>query len=91
VYVYQGDVTPTDVQINAVTGTVQPFSSVLVGFNISTGKYNFTAAYLPPGEYTLAFTCQANLDQPETADAIAFTSVTHASVSKKVTTIVNLD
>lgn len=91
VYVYQGDVTPTDVQINAIAGTVQPFSSALIGFNTSTGKYNFTAAYLPPGEYTVAFTCQANLDQPETADTIAFTSVIHASVLKKTTTIVNLD
>lgn len=91
VYVYSGSVTPTDVDVNAPAGTVQPITSALVGLNVTTGQYNFTAAFLPPGGYTVAFTCEANLDQPDTADTIKFSSVAHATVTNNTVTQVNLN
>ena len=94
VYAYVGNVTPTDVDIGS-TGT-QPISTALVGLNATSGQYNFTLAFLPPGPYTLAFTCQANLDianqvnpvsivppaklQTSNATAIQFTSVTKSPI-----------
>lgn len=91
VYAYTGDVTPTDVDITAPAGSVQPITSSLVSLNTTTGKYNFSLAFLPPGQYTLAFTCQAGLDQPDKADAIQFTSIAHASVSIHSNAIVTLN
>ncbi|MDE2090355.1 MAG: DUF4382 domain-containing protein [Gammaproteobacteria bacterium] len=90
VYVYTGNVTPTDVDVNAPAGTVQPISSALVGINFTTAIYNFTVAYLPPGLYTIALTCQANLDNPTTADNIVFSPVITATVTAQQTTFVSL-
>ncbi len=91
IYVYSGKVTPTDVNINAPSGTVQPISSALVGINSTTAQYNFTVGWLPPGLYTVAFTCQAAQDNPTTTDNISFTSVTTASVNAGQTTFVSLN
>ncbi|HET7922736.1 MAG TPA: DUF4382 domain-containing protein [Gammaproteobacteria bacterium] len=91
VYVYRGDVTPTDVDVNAAPGTTQPVTSALVGLNDTTGAFNFTAAFLPPGAYTVAFTCEANLDFPDSAENIAFTSIKHVTVSRNGNSVVTLD
>jgi len=91
IYVYSGKVTPTDVNINAPSGTVQPISSALVGINSTTAQYNFTVGWLPPGLYTVAFTCQAAQDNPTTTDNISFTSVTTATVNAGQTTFVSLN
>jgi hypothetical protein len=39
------------------------------------GAYRFTAAYLPAGTYTLAFTCDAGKDDPTQADALSFSPI----------------
>jgi len=90
VYVYQGVVTPTDVDINAPAGTVQPITTELVGYNQTTGLYNFTAGFLSPGTYTAAFTCEAPFDVANQANNILFTSVTTGVVSAQNTTFVSL-
>jgi Domain of unknown function (DUF4382) len=91
VYLYSGKVTPTDVNINAPTGTVQPISSALVAINNTTGQFAFTIAFLPPGQYTAAFTCQAADDDPTKADNIQFTSTTTATVGANQTTFISLN
>jgi hypothetical protein len=91
VYVYQGDVTPTDIDIDAQPGTVQPFASALVGLNQTTSRYNFTVGFLPPGPYTLAYTCDAPLDVANQANTLKFISVTHATVTAQVTSFVTLE
>lgn len=90
VYLYAGNVTPTDVDINAPAGSVQPFTTTLVGLNQTTALYNFTAAFLPPGSYTIAFTCQAPLDIANQANTISFTAVTTGVVTARETTFVTL-
>lgn len=90
VYIYQGNVTPTDVDIDAPAGTVQPFATALVGLNQTTALYNFTAAFLPAGTYTAAFTCQAPLDVVNQANTLSFTAVTTGVVTNGGTTFVTL-
>ncbi|MGH8398686.1 MAG: DUF4382 domain-containing protein [Gammaproteobacteria bacterium] len=91
IYVYSGNVTPTDVNVNAPSGTVQPISSALVGLNYTTAKYNFTVGWLPPGKYTVALTCEANLDDPTTANNLTFTPIITATVIANQTTYVDLN
>lgn len=90
VYVYRGDVTPTDEDITAPAGTVQPLTTALVGLNQTSNSYNFTAGFLPAGPYTVAFTCQATLDVVNQANNITFTSVIHTVVSDSNTSFVTL-
>lgn len=91
IYVYSGNVTPTDVDVNAPPGTVQPISSALVGLNNTTAQYNFTVGWLPPGLYTLAFTCDPGLDDPTTADNLTLSPVITATVTAQQTTFVNIN
>ena len=95
VYVYSGRVTPTDENLNAPPGEVQSVASGLVGLNATTGAYDFTVGFLPPGDYTVAFTCNADQDVanqdngPNGSNTVFFTSVTNASVTaQQVTQVV---
>ncbi len=64
VYVYAGArVNPTDIGLK----TLEPLSSA----NVSLGA-DYTAAWLPAGKYTVAFTCNAREDNPGTNEHIAF-------------------
>jgi hypothetical protein len=77
VYLYSGNVTkPEDWNSTAPSiDTNQPLTSTLpVATSVPPYAYQFTA--LPPGTYTLAFTCQAALDNPAQADpAVMFSPV----------------
>jgi len=90
VYVYSGDVTPTDVDITAPPSRVQPISTALVGFNQTTSAYNFTVGFLPAGDYTVAFTCEAQLDVANQSNTLTFTSIGHATVQPLNTTFITL-
>ncbi len=90
VYVYKGDVTPVDVDIDAPASRLQPVSTALVGLNSTTGNYNFTASFLPPGEYTVAFTCEATLDVANQANTLRFTSITKTTVQTGGTSFIAL-
>jgi hypothetical protein len=90
VYVYQGDVTPTDVDIVAPADRVQPFATALVGLNSTSGRYDFTVGFLPPGEYTVAFTCDAQLDVANQANTLNFIGTTHATVTALGTSFVSI-
>lgn len=85
VYIFEGaDVTPDDVDGIAP----DPLVTADVAFNDASGDYEFRAAFLPPGEYTVAFTCQARDDVPPNpdfpllvvSDPIVFSSVENARV-----------
>jgi hypothetical protein len=67
VYVYEGEVNePADIQ-NADT---DPAVTATVGQDMT-----FSVSYLTAGEYTAAFTCQADLDESEMADDIIFSVI----------------
>lgn len=86
VYVFSGaGVTPDDVDGIAP----EPVTTAQVELNTDSGEFEYRAAFLAPGEYTAAFTCEAADDNPETDDAIAFTTGQAATVTATSTTEVN--
>lgn len=82
VYVYVGDVVPDDVGGSGA----QPLSSALVRQD-GDGNYPYRLAFLPAGTYTVAFTCQAALDDPATNDDISFTRRTAAVTVNRTVTV----
>lgn len=85
VYIYSGaNATPADLNNNAPPAT-QPLTEAAVTLNNNTGDYVFTGAYLPAGNYTLAFTCEAALDNANSADTISFTSTGSVPVAAQTT------
>jgi hypothetical protein len=93
VYLYSGTVTaPEDMNSTApATDTNQPLASK-VPVATSQPPYYYQFTFLQPGSYTLAFTCQAALDNPDVADtAVKFTPVkTGITVVSKQTTTVDI-
>ncbi len=68
VYVYEGEVNnPLDIRALET----DPLVTANVGADLTYG-----VSYLSEGEYTAAFTCQADLDNPEAVDDIVFSVVT---------------
>jgi len=67
VYVFSGTgATVQDIR----DGAGDPLTTATVDFNGTTGEYEFLIAYLPRGNYTLAFTCEALEDDPEADDSV---------------------
>jgi len=66
VYVFQGaDASVLDIQGLAT----DPLTSASVVYNDQTAQYEFTVAFVAAGDYTLAFTCDALLDDPLVDDS----------------------
>ncbi len=90
VYVYEGfNVIPDDVDL-VDSDDAEPVTSTIVKLNESTGDYEYVAAFLPEGDYTVAFTCRAGDDDPGLDDNIIFTATDNATVVAGETTVVNL-
>jgi len=71
VYLYNGTVTaPEDMNSTALaTDTNQPIASMALSAS-SQIPYHYQFAFLEPGSYTVAFTCQADQDNPDQADSV---------------------
>jgi len=70
-YVFPGhDVTPDDIDL--VQNTVEPIATTTIAYNPSTSVFSFRAAFLPPGDYSVAYTCDG--DDPEANETLSFTS-----------------
>lgn len=93
VYLYSGTVTaPEDMNSTAPsTDTNQPLTSRVPVAN-SQPPYYYQFTFLTPGTYTVAFTCQAALDNPDQADsAVKFNPIkTGLSVTAGQTTTVDI-
>jgi Domain of unknown function (DUF4382) len=93
VYLYSGMVTaPEDMNSTAPsTDTNKPLASKVPVAN-SQPPYYYQFTFLEPGTYTLAFTCQAALDNPDQADsALLFDPVkTDIAVVANQTTTVDI-
>jgi Domain of unknown function (DUF4382) len=87
VYLYSGTPTvPEDMNSTAsATDTNQPIGSRAVVANTST-PYYYQFTFLQPGTYTLAFTCQADQDNPDQLDSI----VTFAPVKSGIIVSANM-
>lgn len=80
VYVFSGtDVVPADIAGEAS----DPLTTAIVD-----AEGNYTVAFLEVGEYTLALTCQADMDDPAKIDTFDFIDSRNAVVIASETTIV---
>lgn len=59
----------------------EPVTTALMTLNTSTGDYDYEVGFLPAGEYTVAYTCMADLDDPEVDDLIDFVQTENVTVS----------
>ncbi|GAC1623546.1 MAG: DUF4382 domain-containing protein [Nevskia sp.] len=67
-----------------------PLTTAAVKLNSTTGAYEYKAAFLPAGAYTVAYTCNAALDDPSKGgDAVTFQTPTNASVTVGAVTAVS--
>jgi hypothetical protein len=93
IYLYNGTVTaPEDMNSGASSSDAnQPLSSK-VPVATSQPPYYYQFTFLPPGTYTVAFTCQAAQDDPDTSDsAVTFNPVkTAISITANTTTTVDI-
>ncbi|MDH3762267.1 MAG: DUF4382 domain-containing protein [Gammaproteobacteria bacterium] len=103
VYVYRDrDQIPGD--IDAVddaddNGQADPVATAAVSQDDLTGDYEYVVSFLSPGEYTVAFTCQADLDrlpnplgmtddEKEANDDLIFQHAQNAEVEARNTTVI---
>lgn len=85
-YIYSGDsVTPVDIN---PTSKVQPVQTATVFLGQSSGNYYYHAAYLAPGNYTVALVC-AGADDPSTTDTLTFAEPQDAPVTANFITEVD--
>lgn len=82
VYLYQGaDVTPDDVDgLDA-----EPLASGAVTLQ-GDGSYRYVIAFINPGSYTVAYTCDAVLDLPESSEVLDYAGTSNVVISTGVTT-----
>jgi hypothetical protein len=100
VYIYEGaGQTPGDLDAVA-DGDADPFATARVELNTENGAYGYRAAFLPPGDYTVAFTCKADqerlpdpdaatLDLQQANDLLDFQEPQDATVEAGATEVVN--
>jgi hypothetical protein len=87
VYLYQNaDTTPDD---EGGSGA-NPVTWAIVSQDGTSGDYAYEIGFVEAGDYTLAFTCEADLDQPGTDDDISFAVVQNTSVSANNSTEANI-
>ena len=85
VYLYEGhDILPDD---EGGAGQ-EPFASALVRMNVDTGAYEYSFGFVPFGDYTAAFTCEADADDPSADDAIRFSTTSNVSITTVSVTLI---
>jgi hypothetical protein len=78
VYLYEGHkVKPDDI---GGTGS-EPVTSALVKLNNLTGNFEYSFGFVPFGKYTAAFTCEADLDDQPTDDALNFSKTKNININ----------
>lgn len=72
VYLYTGTVdSPADMSGNADT---DPLASAIVTYDDQTNSYSYSFGFVAAGDYTLAFTCDALIDDPLAVDELIFSA-----------------
>ncbi|HEY0687208.1 MAG TPA: DUF4382 domain-containing protein [Steroidobacter sp.] len=71
VYIFSGSgITPDDLEEAVVAADVDPLLVASVGIENGATSYRYHAAFLPPGPYTVAFSCSD--DDPTLDDVLTF-------------------
>lgn len=88
VYVFDGaGTTPNDLNNSADDA----ITSATVRLDDVTGDYVYTAAFLPAGDYAVAFTCEGQLDDPVAVDTVAFTGTQNVQIDAGETETVDFN
>lgn len=78
VYVFKGsNVTPDDLGSSGA----QAVATTPVEYDSASGQYQYKSAFLEEGDYTVAFTCSADLENTETDDELNFVTLGNYSVT----------
>lgn len=81
VYVYSGrDAALNDLDSQGEAGA-NPLTTASVQWHEESGTYQFSAGFLSAGDYTVALTCGADLDDPEAEDTLLFQASQTLSVT----------
>lgn len=74
-YVFSGHgVTPSDIDSSSDVD-VEPVTTTSINLDSETGKYVYEAAFLPAGDYTIALTCNSNLEILEAENELMFFNI----------------
>ncbi|HET8848409.1 MAG TPA: DUF4382 domain-containing protein, partial [Marinobacter sp.] len=85
VYVYEGaDVTPVDLNVNRDEGVTNPLMVLPVTAQESGSLYEWIAAFVPEGDYTVSYSCQT--DDNEIDEALEFDGTQNVTVIAGETT-----
>lgn len=82
VYIFAGLDQAAD---DASGGASDPVATATVS-QAQDGSYGYSATFLSPGDYSVAFTCQASDDDPEVDETIEFTDGGNVAISNGETT-----
>ena len=76
------------------TQEVSPYAIATVNYDEASDSYSYVAGYLPAGDYTVAFSCLADVDEPESDenadDGFTFQAVTETSIAAGNETVLAL-
>ncbi|MDX1454468.1 MAG: DUF4382 domain-containing protein [Gammaproteobacteria bacterium] len=88
VYLFAGaDVTPDDEDANEPN----PLTSAMPALNTESGGYDYEIGFVPAGEHTITFTCEADADQADSDDSITFSDTQNVTVVAEETTTVDFN
>lgn len=78
VYLFSGeDVTPDD-----IGSSVSAYATAAVNVDFFAGQRSYALRLLPPGDYTIALTCNGHEDDPATDDDIDFIGTTNVQIDE---------
>lgn len=91
VYAYEGaGVTPSDYYDDStVTNLAQPIGSADVAYDDDGDAWTYRFHYVAPGSYTVAWTCEADDEQPREDDGLLFRASADVSVGEAQTAVVD--
>lgn len=88
VYIYTGaNIVPDDLEDAAAASDIDPLTVAAVEVENGSTAYRYHAAFLPPGDYTVAFTCSD--DDPTVDDVLTFLTPQNVSVQPNLIGSVN--
>lgn len=86
VYVYNGhNVSPDDINQQS-SSNIDPITTSKITYDPAVSKYVYEAAFLPAGDYTIAFTCNSNLDFLDSDDNLQFFGTQNITIQVNNTT-----
>ena len=86
VYVFSG----SGVSADDIDGdSIEPVISALVNYDATSDSYRYQAAFLLEGDYTVAFTCNADAENIETNDDLQFGAEKDVTIKAGENTVAN--